>query len=170
MQPDALRYTRFDSPVGPLWLAATSKGLAALELRGREDDVVAAWTKRYHREIVRDDAALAPYRDELERYFAGAVTKFHVPLDLLMGTEFQRKCWEALLRIPYGETRSYKWVAEQVGQGRGFRAVGMANHANPIAIVIPCHRVVNTGGGLGGYGGGLDMKRALLRLEGALAA
>jgi O-6-methylguanine DNA methyltransferase len=168
MDPAPLRYARFDSPVGPLWLAATSKGLAAIELGGREADVLVAWRKRFGREFVQDEAAMAVYARELERYFKGAVTKLRVPLDLLVGTNFQRRCWDALTTIPYGETRSYKWVAEQVGQDRGFRAVGMANHANPIPIIIPCHRVVNADGRLGGYGGGLDMKRALLRLEGAL--
>lgn len=167
---DPLRYTRMDSPMGPLWLAATPQGLASLDLRGSEAEVRAAWRRRTGRDAVRDDAALRPYVEELERYFAGAITRFHVPLDIVEGTPFQRKVWAALTTIPYGETRSYKWLAEQVGAQRGFRAVGAANGANPVAIVVPCHRVVNADGRLGGYASGLDMKRALLRLEGALPA
>ncbi|HEV8359971.1 MAG TPA: methylated-DNA--[protein]-cysteine S-methyltransferase [Candidatus Thermoplasmatota archaeon] len=168
MEPEPLRYAEFPSPVGRLWIAATAHGLAAIELGGSEADVVASWLRRFRRDVRRDDAAVQPYVAALEAYFAGARTKFHVPIDVLVGTPFQRKVWDALASIPYGETRSYKWLAGQVGQARGFRAVGLANGANPLPIVIPCHRVVNADGRLGGYGGGLDMKRALLRLEGAL--
>lgn len=170
MQPDALRYARMDSPLGTLWLAATANGLAALELGGDEARAVEGWRKRTGRDAVRDDAALAPYVAELERYFAGAITRFQVPIDLVGGTDFQRRVWTALTTIPYGETRSYKWLAGQVGQQSGFRAVGMANGRNPLPIVVPCHRVVNADGRLGGYSSGLEKKRALLRLEGVLPA
>jgi methylated-DNA-[protein]-cysteine S-methyltransferase len=98
---------------------------------------------------------------ELEEYFAGARRKFDVPFDV-QGTPFQMKVWRALQTIPYGETRSYGDIARQVGSPRAARAVGMANHDNPIAIIVPCHRVIATGGGLGGYGGGLKMKSYLL--------
>lgn len=170
MPPPPLRYARMESPVGPLWVAASDRGLAAIEFGGPEEDVSAAWRRRFRREALRDEAALGPYLAELEGYFAGALTRFRAPVDLLDGTEFQQRVWAALTTIPYGETRSYKWLAEQVGRRRGFRAVGMANHRNPLPIVVPCHRVVNADGRLGGYGGGLEVKRALLRLEGALRA
>ena len=101
---------------------------------------------------------------ELEEYLAGRRTQFTVPLDL-DGTAFQKKVWQALCRIPYGETRSYGEVARQVGNPRAARAVGMANHENPAAIVVPCHRVIRGDGRLGGYGGGRRKKSALLRLE-----
>ena len=166
--PAELRYAPFDSPLGVLWLAATAKGLAALELGGDEKAVTDLWRKRFGLDAVRDAAAVEAFARELEAYFTRAVTRFHMPLDVLGGTPFQRKVWETLNTIPYGETRSYKWLAAQVGVENGFRAVGLANGANPLPIVVPCHRVVNTNGRLGGYGGGLDMKRALLRLEGAL--
>jgi O-6-methylguanine DNA methyltransferase len=166
--PAPLRYARMESPVGPLWVAATDRGLAAIELHGSEERVVQRWRELVGRPVERDEAAAQPYVEELGRYFAGAITQFHLPRDVLIGTEFQRRVWDALATIPYGETRSYKWLAQQVGQPRGFRAVGVANGANPLPIVVPCHRVVNANGQLGGYGGGLDMKRALLRLEGAL--
>ena len=105
------------------------------------------------------------FRSEVEQYFARRRREFSVDLDL-RGTEFQRRCWQALLEIPYGETRTYADIARAVGQPRGFRAVGMANHDNPVAIVVPCHRVIASDGTLGGYGGGLPGKRWLLELEG----
>jgi len=107
------------------------------------------------------------YINELEQYFSGKRRKFDFPLDL-RGTDFQLTCWRALLAIPYGETRSYVDIARAVGKPNAFRAVGMANNRNPIAIVVPCHRVIASDGGLCGYGGGLDVKRKLLEMEGAL--
>lgn len=110
------------------------------------------------------ESATRPYVRELEEYFAGERRDFNFPLDL-RGTEFQLKCWRALLEIPYGETRTYADIARAVGQPRGFRAVGLANNRNPIAIVVPCHRVIASDGTLCGYGGGLDIKQKLLDLE-----
>lgn len=106
-------------------------------------------------------------RAQLEEYLAGRRRSFDLPLAPI-GTQFQRKVWEALTRIPYGETRSYKQIAEAVGCPRGCRAVGLANNRNPISIMIPCHRVIGADGRLVGYGGGLPLKKALLRLEGSL--
>jgi len=117
--------------------------------------------------MTESDSALAAVRRELDRYFAGRLRDFAVPLDL-RGTDFQLRCWNALLKIPYGETRSYADLAREVGSPRGFRAVGMANHDNPIPIIVPCHRVITSDHKLGGYGGGLDVKEKLLRLEGAV--
>jgi len=107
------------------------------------------------------------YIGELEEYFAGSRRQFTFPLDL-RGTDFQLACWRALVLIPYGETRSYADIARVVGKPNAFRAVGMANNRNPVAIVVPCHRVIASDGTLCGYGGGLDVKRKLLELEGAL--
>jgi methylated-DNA-[protein]-cysteine S-methyltransferase len=112
-------------------------------------------------------SAMRGYVRELDEYFAGKRRNFSFPLDL-RGTDFQRACWRALLAIPYGETRSYADIARAVGKPQGFRAVGMANNRNPLAIVVPCHRVIASDGTLCGYGGGLDIKRKLLELEGAL--
>lgn len=167
---DPLRYGGMASPVGPLWLLASPRGLAGVEMAKDEAAAVAAWRSRLRREVVRDDAAVRRHVVELERYFAGTITRFQVPLDPLEGTPFQRQVWATLQAIPYGETRSYKWLAGQVGAPAGFRAVGAANGRNPLPIVVPCHRVVNVDGRLGGYGSGLDNKRWLLRLEGALPA
>ncbi len=110
------------------------------------------------------EPALAPYLSELSEYFAGTRRDFSFPLDL-RGTTFQIACWQALLAIPYGETCSYRDIAHAIGHPKAYRAVGMANNRNPIAIVVPCHRVIASSGSLCGYGGGLDLKRALLDLE-----
>ena len=113
------------------------------------------------------DGDLDEVRAELDEYFAGKRKDFTVRLDL-RGTDFQLRCWNALLKIPYGQTCSYADLAHAVGSPRGFRAVGMANHDNPIPIIVPCHRVITSDRKLGGYGGGLDVKEKLLRLEGAV--
>jgi methylated-DNA-[protein]-cysteine S-methyltransferase len=110
-------------------------------------------------------AAVAGAVTQLEEYFAGERTEFDLPLEL-EGTPFQKDVWLALGEIPYGKTISYAELATMVGRPTAFRAVGQANGANPIPIVLPCHRVLASGGGIGGYGGGLDMKRQLLALEG----
>ncbi len=143
----------WQSPIGSLTLVASAHGLVRLEFGLRRD---AVWTAA--------EDKLAPHRRELEDYFAGRRRDFTLPLDL-RGTDFQMLCWNALLRIPYGETRTYAEQARAIGHPNAFRAVGAANGANPIAIIVPCHRVINTGGKLGGYGGGLDLKRRLLDLE-----
>jgi methylated-DNA-[protein]-cysteine S-methyltransferase len=103
---------------------------------------------------------------ELRAYFAGSLRQFHVPLDM-QGTSFQLSVWHHLLKIPYGETRSYAQVADAVGRSKAVRAVGAANGSNPVAIIVPCHRVIGSSGKLTGYGGGLPMKKRLLELEGA---
>jgi len=131
-----------------------------------------AYTDKAIRSVVFTDektggkpSALSERADtQLREYFAGTRKIFELPLEA-EGTEFQRKVWAALLEIPYGETKSYKDVAQAVGSPKGFRAVGGANHNNPITIIIPCHRVIAADGGLGGYGGGLDKKSLLLKLE-----
>jgi O-6-methylguanine DNA methyltransferase len=173
---EALQYTRFVSPVGPLFLAASGGGLVALEfdrrLPGQQTIRPNPRDLRGQSQALRlehSEAELRPYRIELEEYFAGQRRKFGFRLDL-RGTEFQLACWKALLRIPYGETRTYADIARAVGRPLGFRAVGLANNRNPIAIVVPCHRVIASDGTLCGYGGGLDIKRKLLELEGAFTA
>jgi methylated-DNA-[protein]-cysteine S-methyltransferase len=113
---------------------------------------------------VRDDQVFPDVVDQLEGYFAGERTDFGVALDLV-GSEFQCRVWRALLAIPYGETRSYGQIAEEVGASGAARAVGLANGRNPVAIIVPCHRVIGANGGLTGYGGGLERKRSLLDLE-----
>jgi methylated-DNA-[protein]-cysteine S-methyltransferase len=159
---ETIWYARTASPVGPLLLAASDRGLVALHFdRG---DLPPKSPKKQN--WVESPEKIAPYAAELEQYFAGERRDFTIPLDL-RGTDFQVSCWRALLEIPYGDTCSYAHIARKVGKPTAFRAVGMANHDNPIAIIVPCHRVLTSDGKLGGYGGGLQTKAKLLKLEGA---
>ncbi|MGH9522764.1 MAG: methylated-DNA--[protein]-cysteine S-methyltransferase [Terriglobales bacterium] len=152
---ELLCYDIFDSPVGPLTMVLSEAGLRALEF-GRHQ----------HSGCVPDALRLAPWRRQLKEYFERRREQFTLPLDL-RGTDFQRSCWLELLKIPYGQTRSYKDIAEAIRKPKAVRAVGLANGQNPIAIVVPCHRVIGSDGTLTGYGGGLHVKEELLRLEGA---
>lgn len=147
-----------ESPVGPLTLESDGEQLTHLHLpntgaaaNGSSGGTVAPPL----REAAR----------QLDQYFAGKRTEFTLPL-APAGTEFQRRVWLTLPDIPYGEVVSYAELAGWVGRPTAYRAVGQANGANPLAIILPCHRVVASGGGIGGYGGGLDVKRRLLALEG----
>jgi len=176
---ETIHSTMFTSPVGPLFLAASERGLVALEfdarlpgqqtIRPNPRDL--RWENKAEIKSVRFEESkgtMRSYVQELDEYFAGQRREFSFALDL-RGTDFQVACWQALLAIPYGETRSYADIARVVGRPKGFRAVGMANNRNPVAIVVPCHRVIASDGTLCGYGGGLDIKRKLLELEGALS-
>lgn len=151
------RFTMIAGPFGEL-LAATEDGVALSRLWLPPAHAQAGW--------VRNDelAVLAAARTQLGEYFAGQRTAFELPL-APKGTAFQRTVWEALCRIEYGTTRSYGQIADEIGAPGAARAVGAANHDNPIAIVVPCHRVVGANGSLVGYAGGLHQKRALLELE-----
>jgi O-6-methylguanine DNA methyltransferase len=172
---ETLSIATMDSAVGPLFLAASRKGLIALEFDARlpgqqsiRPNPCQLREKKMGIAFEYSPRRMRPYLSELEEYFAGKRREFSFPLDL-RGTDFQRACWRALLAIPYGETRTYADIARAVGKPNAFRAVGMANNRNPIAIVVPCHRVIASDGTLCGYGGGLDVKRKLLELEGALS-
>lgn len=151
-------YRTVDSPVGPLTLAGHDDVLTNL----RMDDQ--AHPPSGHDKWVLDEGAFPKVADQLEAYFDGELTEFDTAFDL-EGTAFQRRVWSALLEIPYGETWSYGQVARRIGQPTASRAVGMANGRNPIAIIVPCHRVIGASGTLTGYGGGLDRKQTLLDLE-----
>lgn len=173
---ETVAFTTMPSMVGRLFLAASERGLVALEFDAR---LPGQQSIRPNPRNTRDDGkryALEPsplgvsrYVKELEEYFAGERRNFTFPLDL-RGTDFQLACWNALLAIPFGETRTYADIARAVRMPKAFRAVGMANNRNPIAIVVPCHRVIASDGTLCGYGGGLEVKHKLLELEGAMAA
>jgi O-6-methylguanine DNA methyltransferase len=155
-----------DSPVGTLLAAASAHALVSLEftedamLAERRDELC----RRFAANLAEDHPVLAQLRAELTEYFACRRRHFEVPLEYA-GSSFQHSVWSLLLQIPYGTTWSYRDMAERLGDPLALRAVGGANHANPIAIVIPCHRVINASGVLGGYGGGAWRKRLLLDLE-----
>jgi methylated-DNA-[protein]-cysteine S-methyltransferase len=151
----------FDSPIGPLTLVAADGRLTGLYLDTPQHQPEAETLG------APGDPTAAPFAaaaDQLAGYFAGTLTEFKLPLEPA-GTAFQRRVWAALQRIPYGETWSYGQVATMIGNPAAVRAVGLANGRNPIAVVIPCHRVIGADGSLTGYGGGLDRKRYLLDLE-----
>jgi methylated-DNA-[protein]-cysteine S-methyltransferase len=152
-------YDTIDSPIGELLLTAEGGALTRLYMSPFEID--AAWE--------RDPAALAEPARQLREYFAGERTEFELALDAA-GTDFQRRVWERLVAIPYGETTTYGELALELGDPRKVRAVGMANGRNPISIVVPCHRVIGADGTLVGYGGGLERKRILLAHEAEVAA
>ena len=151
-------YSWFASPVGCLLLAGSRAGLRLVSFAAgkRARTVDPEWQL--------DNSAFPEVVDQLQCYFAGQRTNFDLPLQL-EGTDFQKKVWTALREIPYGRTISYKKLAEIVGSPKGMRAVGAANGANPIPIIIPCHRVIGQDGSLTGFGGGLALKKLLLELE-----
>ena len=155
-----------DSPVGVLVAGATDGGLCLLEFRDREmlETPVAKVRARVGPTVDGSHEILERVRIELEEYFDGGRREFSVPL-VYPGTPFQVKVWNALRALPYGGTISYEELARRIGAPAGQRAAGHANGQNPIAIIIPCHRVINKGGKLGGYGGGLWRKQLLLDLE-----
>lgn len=147
-----------ETPVGEIAVTATEEAITSI---------------RFGREIPEGSTGCTPAAaprlllqaaQEIREYFAGTRQRFTLPLDPA-GTAFQKKVWNALQTIPYGETRTYKQIAIQIGHNKSFRAVGMANNRNPIVIVVPCHRVIGYDGKLTGYAGGLDVKEQLLALE-----
>ena len=155
------------SPLGEMIAGATDRGLCFLEWqdRGGVEQIKNRVTKRYGWPLhPGNNDILRKLREELAAYFAGELKKFTVPLDLA-GTQFERQVWAQLRKIPYGQTKSYGEIARALGKPGASRAVGRANGANYISIIIPCHRVIEAGGGLRGYGGGLPRKKYLLDLE-----
>ena len=159
MRSHDLHWTIHESPVGPLTLIGDALVLTGVHFEGYAHGLGA---DRREPEAPPLAAAAA----QLDEYFAGERRDFDLELDL-EGTEFQRAVWDELLRIPYGETMSYGELARRLGRPERVRAVGAANGRNPVAIVVPCHRVIGADGSLTGYGGGLDRKRALLAIEGS---
>jgi len=157
------RYRTVDSPIGPLTVAGQNDALTNLVIDG------AAHPPLERTGWVEDKEAFPDVVAQLSAYFAGQRTVFEVVLRPA-GTSFQRRVWAALCEIPYGETRSYGEIAASIGQRGAARAVGLANARNPIAVIVPCHRVIGADGSLAGYAGGLKAKRALLDLERARAA
>lgn len=158
-------YDYFDSPVGQLTIFSSGEYIVKISFEGEDFDE--GFFGKYFSSpsfINKDDGVIKRAKEELYLYFKKSLKKFDLPL-LLLGTEFQKKVWEELLKIPYGELRSYKDIAENIGIPEGARAVGQANNKNPIPIVVPCHRVIGKRGELVGYGGGLNIKKYLIELE-----
>ncbi|MBG9390122.1 methylated-DNA--[protein]-cysteine S-methyltransferase [Caenimonas aquaedulcis] len=155
--------TRYESPLGTMIVAATERGLAGVWFEGQKHmPDHASWPVQSDHPMLRKAVA------QLEEYFAGRRSAFDLPLDLQGGTPFQQSVWQALLAIPAGGTTSYGTLSERIGRKAAVRAVGAAVGRNPVSVIVPCHRVIGSGGALTGYAGGLHRKTALLQLEGAI--
>jgi methylated-DNA-[protein]-cysteine S-methyltransferase len=166
--PDALTLDRIDAPIGAFLIATDTQGnLRAVDFWADEAALRRLLARQYPATPVAFGQAPAPIRQAFEDYFGGDLRALERVPVATVGTAFQRKVWAALQTIPAGETRSYGQLAAEIGEPRAMRAVGLANGQNPIAIVIPCHRVIGADGALTGFGGGLPRKRWLLRHEGA---
>lgn len=165
-----IKFTTGSSPLGSVVVATTDKGVCAVSLRQSEDGAEESLRARFPKaEIKRDDAGLQRALYVVRERIAGRKTDSQVPLDL-QGTEFQREVWSQLLAIPAGSTRSYLDVAQAIHRPKATRAVAQACGANPVAVVVPCHRVVMSDGSIGGYSGLPGVKKALLAAEGALTS
>lgn len=157
-----------DTSIGRIGIAENGKAVTGLWFAGKTDSGMAGSSKvNLQQAKLAETPLLKEAAAQLKEYFGGTRREFDLPL-ALEGTAFQRAVWEALLTIPYGETRSYGQIAQNIGNPKACRAVGMANNRNPIAIIVPCHRVIGASGKLVGYGGGLDIKERLLALENSI--
>ena len=161
-------YATLDSPVGTLLLATTPKGLVRLAYIDSDDetDVLEQLADKVSPRILAAPRRLDEPRRELDQYFAGQRREFDIPLDWRLTHGFTRRVLQATANVPYGATTTYKHVAGEAGNALAFRAAGNALGANPIPIIVPCHRILHSGGGLGGYTGGVERKRVLLTVEG----
>jgi methylated-DNA-[protein]-cysteine S-methyltransferase len=162
-------YTTADSPFGSLLLASTPRGLVRVGLPNQDSDkLLEDLASRVSPRVLEAPARLDEARRELDLYFEGKLDHFELPLDWQLSDGFRLRVLRAIAKIPYGQTRNYTEMASRAGNERAVRAAGTACGRNPIPVVVPCHRVLRRSGALGGYGGGLPMKQALLELEGVL--
>ncbi len=164
-------YTEMNSPIGALTVASTDIGVCLIQFGPVKEtcSIIQTWTKKHfmNAELKADEERLQPVVEQLEEYFLGHRSTFDLDLDLV-GTKFQCLVWKRIKEIPYGETRSYKQIATEIGAPKAVRAIGGANNQNPVPIIVPCHRVIGSNGSMVGYGGGLDKKEYLLKMEGAI--
>jgi O-6-methylguanine DNA methyltransferase len=162
---EKIYYSSFDSPfLGKVFVASTEKGICMVDFLTPEKSFLKELKGRFPGELVRDDRRNGRVISQLKKYLGGKLRRFDCRLDM-MGTPFQKKVWAALAKIPYGQTRSYQDIARAIGHPKAFRAVGNANGSNPMPLIIPCHRVIESNGGLGGFGHGLKVKKQLLDFE-----
>ena len=162
-RPEALFFQRYRSPLGTYIIISSLQGVVRVLPEAEADTSLILW-QRYGPNLPNGGEHSEAAADQLQAYFAGRLRKFSVPLDL-RGTPFQRQVWEQLGDIPYGETRAYRQIAQALGRPNAARPAGQAIGSNPVAIIVPCHRVIGANGCLTGYGGGLHRKQALLELE-----
>jgi methylated-DNA-[protein]-cysteine S-methyltransferase len=162
---EKIYYSFFNSSIlKKVFVASTNKGVCAVDFLTSEQSFLKNLRKEFPGETVRDNRKNQKVLTQLKRYLKGELEHFACPLDM-KGTSFEKKVWSALKKIPYGRTRSYKDIAKSIGHPKAFRAVGNANGSNAIPLIIPCHRVIESNGGLGGFGHGLRVKARLLNLE-----
>ena len=164
-------YDEMNSPLGPLTVVCSNLGVCLVEFGSIEQSManIKVWMKKnfIKGELTFSKEEVQPVVTQLEQYFAGERVEFDVPIDLI-GTKFQCLVWKQLKEIKYGETKSYKQIAKEIGAPKAVRAIGGANNKNPLPIIIPCHRVIGSNGALVGYGGGVDKKEILLEIEGSI--
>ncbi len=162
---DKIYYSCFDSPLlGKVFVASTERGVCAVEFLKTERAFLQKLKERFNAEVVKDDRKNKKAVGQLRTYLKGELRRFDCKLDF-EGTPFQKKVLSALAEIPYGQTRSYQEIAKAIGHPKAFRAVGNANGQNSIPLIVPCHRVIESNGGLGGFGHGIEVKKRLLNLE-----
>ncbi|NWF94332.1 MAG: methylated-DNA--[protein]-cysteine S-methyltransferase [Syntrophaceae bacterium] len=162
---EKIYYASFASPfLKKVFVASTDKGVCMVDYLTSEKAFLKRLRERFVGDIVRDEGRNRAVLSQLKRYLAGKLRHFDCALDF-RGTPFEKRVWRALAKIPYGETRSYKQIAQVIGHPKACRAVGNANGHNPLPLIIPCHRVIASNGGLGGFGHGLQAKRQLLNFE-----
>ena len=163
---DIIHYSSFDSPFGPVFVARTITWRLLINLsKISEAGFQSLLRKKFRKKPIRDDEKLKSVINEMLDYFNGNQVNFKSILDLRIGTIFQRKVWDKISEIPYGELRTYKWIASEIGNLNAVRAVGNAVGKNPVPPIIPCHRVIRTDGNLGGFSSGISLKKWLLKLE-----
>jgi len=167
MQQSPVIVAQISTAAGHFGAVVTPQGLARLTFPAEPLDWCHDWVRRWEpqAEVIADGPGLEPVAAQLAAYFAHELTAFDLPLDM-RGTEFQRQVWQALTTVPFGQTRSYGQIAAQIGRPKAVRAVGAANGANPVPVIVPCHRIIGSNGTLTGYAGGLELKQQLLALEG----
>ncbi|OIJ21506.1 [Fe-S]-binding protein [Anaerobacillus alkalidiazotrophicus] len=167
----AIFYDEMDSPLGPLTIVCSDLGVCLIEFGSIEQALtnIKVWMKKnfIKGELSLNHEKVKPVITQLTQYFKGKRVTFDLPIDLI-GTKFQCLVWEALRNIEYGETKSYKQIAKEIGAPKAVRAIGGANNKNPLPIIIPCHRVIGSNGALVGYGGGVEKKEILLEIEGSI--
>ena len=162
---DKIYYSSFNSSLlKKVFVASTERGVCMVDFLKSEKVFLKRLKERFPREIIRDDQKNRYILNQLKKYLKGELQRFDCKLDF-RGTPFQKRVWSALVKIPYGQTRSYKEIARVIGHPKAFRAVGNANGRNSIPLIIPCHRVIESNGGLGGFGHGIKVKRWLLDFE-----
>lgn len=160
-------YSEFKTPLGSSWAACTDKGLFGFNTSSTRNEFLVEIMRRTQAQLVEKPSKFINLSALLRDYFQGKQVKYMGPFDL-RGTKFQKAIWKAVYEIPYGKLSSYSGLARRIGNPKAYRAAGNAVGSNPLGLVIPCHRVIHLNGGIGGFGGGLDLKRRLLAIEGIL--